>query len=558
MTHSMVARSVRFALAVMSVSMCHPLPETRAVPTLPEAPREWVDTKLVPPTGRTVNVKAGDDLQEALEMAQLGDVIVLEAGATFIGPFTLPDKGAGSGWITIRTSASDRDFPGPGTRVSPSHAPLMPKLTARRGDGVVLAERGAHHYRFIGIEVTPSEGTYLYSLLWFGHNRERTINDLPHHLIVDRCYIHGDPKKGSRRGVALNGRHIAVIDSHVSDFKEVGADSQALMGWGGLGPFKIVNNYLEGAAENILFGGGDPTIRDLVPSDIEVRQNHMAKPLSWKKGESGYAGTSWSIKNLFELKNARRVLVDGNVLEYNWEESQSGFAVLFTVRNQEGRAPWSVVEDVRFTNNIIRHSGSGLNLLGRDDNHPQDQSQETKRILIQNNLWEDIGGDRWGGRGILFQMMKGSSDVTIERNTGLHRGYVLFAIGQPQHRRFSFKNNIAPHNEYGLYGNDVGTGTAALDAYFPDAVVTDNVLPGGDDRKYPDGNFFPGSLDAIPFVDRKAGDYRLAGPGIKTGRNSRTDMGVDLAVLCAELGTQDLSQPMCSPRTIETRSLSAH
>src|SRR5262249_43263508 len=140
MTHSMVARSVIFAFAVLSVIMCHPLPETRAVPTLPEAPREWVDTKLVPPTGRILNVKAGDDLQDALEMAQLGDVIVLEAGATFIGPFTLPDKGAGSGWITIRTSTSDRDhFPSPGTRVNPSHAPLMPKLTARRGDGVVLA-----------------------------------------------------------------------------------------------------------------------------------------------------------------------------------------------------------------------------------------------------------------------------------------------------------------------------------------------------------------------------------------------------------------------------------
>jgi hypothetical protein len=556
MTCSSSALLSRFALAVMCVMMGCSVPQARAV-ALPESPREWVDTQLIPPTGHILNVKAGDDLQEALEVAQYGDVIVLEAGATFIGPFMLPYKGEGSGWITIKTSASDREFPSPGTRVGPSQSPLMPKLISRRGDGVVLAERGAHHYRFIGLDVAPADGTYLYSVMWFGQNRERTINDLPHHIIVDRCYIHGDPKKGSRRGVALNGRHIAIIDSYVSDFKEVGADSQALMGWGGAGPFKIVNNYLEGAAENILFGGADPTIRDLVPADIEVRHNYMAKPLSWKRGEVGYAATSWSIKNLFELKNARRVLVDGNVLEYNWEESQSGFAVLFTVRNQEGRAPWVVVEDVRFTNNIIRHSGSGLNLLGRDDNHPQDQSQETKRILIQNNFWEDIGGDRWGGRGILFQMLKGSSDVAIERNTGLQRGYVLFSMGPP-HRRFAFRNNIAPHNEYGLYGNDVGVGTAALDAYFPDAVVTDNVLAGGNARNYPDGNVFPDSIDAIPFVDRKAGDYRLAGAGIQMGRNSRTDMGVDMGALCAALGPQVRSQPICAPRTVETRSLTTH
>ena len=108
----------------------------------------------------------------------------------------------------------------------------MPKLISWKGEGVVLADRGAHHYRLIGIEVVPSEGSFLYSLIWFGTNREQSLEEQPHHIIVDRCYIHGDPKKGSRRGVALNGRHLAVVDSYVSDFKEVGADSQAILGWG--------------------------------------------------------------------------------------------------------------------------------------------------------------------------------------------------------------------------------------------------------------------------------------------------------------------------------------
>src|SRR5262245_59736762 len=136
MTHLTVPWVSWFVPALMTAIIGCSMPEARAV-TLPEAravilpelPREWVDTQLVPSTGRTLTVKAGEDFQEALELAQFGDVIVLEAGATFIGPFTLPDKGAGSGWITIRTSASDRDFPSPGTRVSPSHAPFMPKLT---------------------------------------------------------------------------------------------------------------------------------------------------------------------------------------------------------------------------------------------------------------------------------------------------------------------------------------------------------------------------------------------------------------------------------------------
>ena len=150
----------------------------------------------------------------------------------------------------------------------------------------------------------------------------------------------------------MNGRDIAVINSYLSDFKEVGADSQAISGWNGPGPFKIENNYLEAAGENVMFGGADPAVHGLVPSDIEIVRNHFAKPLRWKMDHPSYEGTPWAVKNLFELKNARRVLVEGNLLEHNWPHAQNGFAILFTPRNQDGRAPWSVVEDVTFRNNV--------------------------------------------------------------------------------------------------------------------------------------------------------------------------------------------------------------
>src|SRR5687767_5838887 len=450
--------------------------------TQPERPRSRVE---LPPesTGRDVHVKAGGDLQAALDAAAPGDRITLDAGATYKGPFRLLRK-TGDGWIVI-TSAGQ--LPPRGRRVSPQDAARMPRLVSE-GNTVFEAMPGAHHYRLVGLHISPADGTYVNTLVQLG-DRERTAEEQPHHIVIERSYLHGDRSKGSRRGVALNSRHSAVVDSHLADFKEAGADSQAIAGWNGAGPFRIENNYLEGAGENGMFGAADPTVPQLVPADIQVLRNHMTKPLRWKVGHASYEGTEWAVKNLFELKNARRVLVEGNVLEYNWAHAQNGFAVLFTVRNQDGRAPWSTIEDVTFVNNVVRHVGGGVNVLGRDDIKP---SQQTQRIAIRNNLFLDVGG-QWGN-GRLFQLLDGTHSISIDHNTALQTGSILFGGDHAPHTGFVFQNNIAPHNEHGITGSGTEAGTQSLARYFPRAVVRGNVIIGGNEGRYPTGNAFAGSV----------------------------------------------------------------
>lgn len=109
---------------------------------------------------------------------------------------------------------------------------------------------------------------------------------------------------------------------------------------------------------------------NLVPSDIEFSDNYCSKPLSWRMGDPSYAGFPWLVKNVFELKNAQRVLVARNVFEYAWTMGQTGIPILFTVRNQDGKAPWSTVQDVTFASNIVRHANGGVNVLGTDNINP--------------------------------------------------------------------------------------------------------------------------------------------------------------------------------------------
>lgn len=586
------------------------------------------------------NVATSEEFQAALNAARPGDTITLQAGTVLRGNFVLPDKddGPNGSWITVRSDGAHELAEG--VRVGPANGGAMARLESPNTEPVLRTRQGAHHYRFIAIELTIAPNVMLnYGLVRLGDGSERDASMLPHHLVFDRCYIHGHPTADLSRGIALNSARTDILNSYISDCHGLGFDTQAIAGWNGSGPFVIVNNYLEGAGENVLFGGADPSIDRLVPSDIEFRNNHCAKPLSWMegilskpsgvnaaggsaagglaagttyyyrvavRGRAGYStmatsaaseeisvtldagqtsielswpsvdhaseariyrtsdapsaadrswvffssnesafvdlgdsvaartgeappnkGTRWSVKNLFELKNASRVLIDGNVFENNWVDAQSGFGILLTVRNQDGSANWSVVEDVSFTNNLVRHSAGGINLLGRDDLHP---SEQVKRIEIVGNLFDDIGGSKWGGNGRFLQITE-TVDVRVDHNTVLQAGQIIVAYGTPNHG-FVFTNNITPHNEYGIIGDSASSGVVTLDRYFPGSLMRKNVIVGGPSSRYPKKNYYPASLDEVGFVNRANGNYRLAESSpYKGAAKKNRDVGADFEAL---------------------------
>lgn len=479
-----------------------PTPAPTPLPTpsgsLPALPAVFVDTRM-PNTATIIDVLNPSQLQSILNSASLGSVIRLQAGVAYPA-ITLPSKSNPGGlFITIRTGNLE-NLPAEGVRVTPQHSAAMAKiLTAEPSVPAVSTANGAAFYRIIGVEATVAvgavgdapTGTPINAMVRLGSPYATTQAENASNIILDRCYVHSLPRTGLKRAVELNGAHMAVVDSHLSAHA-VGQDSQAVFLWNGTGPFKIVNNYLEGAGENLLAGGADPMMNGVVPSDIEIRRNYFYKPLSWRVGHSSYAGIHWQVKNLLEMKYGIRVWVDGNILENNWGDAQSGFAVNLKSVNQDGGAPWSETRDVTFTNNVIRHSGNGFSLLGTDSSQP---GIKMSRLLIHNNLLEDISS-AWAGEGILFQILN-VADLSISRTTATHTGTLISADDAPS-ARFTFTNNAAFNNLYGVKGAGTASGIPTLDAFFTNWIFTGNAIVGGQNGNYPTGNTFPANLSNLP------------------------------------------------------------
>ena len=491
-------------------------------------------------------VPAGGDLQAAIDRARPGDVIVLSAGASYVGNFVLPAT-SGSSYITIRSDANPSNFPA-GRRVTPDQARLMPVIRSPNTSPALATAPGAHHWRLQWLLFEANAGGFNDIItLGDGSAAQRELSSVPHHLILDGLIIRGHPTAGQKRGIALNSADTVIRNSDIRDIKAVGQDSQAICGWNGPGPYVIENNYLEAAGENVMFGGADPAIPNLVPSDIVFRRNYVTKPLAWRAEDS-----PWTVKNLFELKNAQRVLVEWNVFEHSWSAAQTGYAILLTPMNQDGAAPWTVVADITFQHNLVRRSAAGINMLGQDYQAP---SRETRRITIRENLFSEIDAGQWGGDGRFLQIGDGPSDIVIDHNTVLQSGTFMLLYGKQDGRPRMVQNmrltsNLGLHNEYGILGEEFAVGAPSIDAYLPGAEIRANVLGGGDERRYPPGNLFP-SREALfnEFVNADASDYRLRpGSALRTAGVGGSVIGANVEALLRGLPRGDSPAGRTRPR----------
>ncbi len=553
-----------------------------------ELPRIYIQTAMsnTPAPGSTIAVNAGGSLQSALNSASCGDTIQLQAGATFTGVVTFPAKSCDDNhWIIVRSSAPDATLPAEGSRLTPCYAgvsslPARPAfqcaasnnvlaklVMAGNGSGPVVFASGANHYRLMGLEVTRAAGSgivYALSSLAAGG----TANN----LIFDRLWLHGTAQDETQKGIELGGSsYVSVIDSSLTDLHCVSVtgacvDSVAIGGGedNPVGPFKITDNFLEAAGENVIFGGAAST---LTPADIEISHNHFFKPLTWMQGQPGYVGGAsgqpFLVKNLFELKNAQRVLLEANILEDSWGGfSQKGFAILLTPKNQAANhgpgnvCPICQVTDVTIRYNTLSHLGGGLQIANvLSDNGGT--ALDGERYSIHDITIDDIDPVKYNGGGRVAEILTQSPSPLLQ-NVSLNHITAfgpsgLFSVGgetSPQMANFTIANSIFSAGTYSVWTTGGGPTNCAFSdiplttfkACFNSQPFTSNVVIASPSAfppsLWPSKNFFAATASAVQFVNYNngnGGNYQLmsSSPYRNKGTDGK-DLGADIATILSE------------------------
>jgi hypothetical protein len=221
-----------------------------------------------PPDGSTIAVKAGEDLQRALAAARPGATIVLEAGATFSGNFTLA-RNAGGALITIRSA--------PGAKA---------KLVAKDLFQPILeAPSGASHYRLENL-ILQAPGAMV-ELVRLGSGTATSASEQPENITLAGCEIYAHPSAGSRRGISLQARHVTLDGCVIRGFK-ADVEAQAIACWNGPGPYRIANCSLSAAGEVIIFGGSDAKTPGLNPNDIYPNFRSCGDAVTFLGGLEGH------------------------------------------------------------------------------------------------------------------------------------------------------------------------------------------------------------------------------------------------------------------------------
>ena len=313
---------------------------------------------------------------------------------------------------------------------------------------------------------------------------------------------------------------VAVINSYLSGMSCIArtgkcTDATGIGGGKGdeqISTLKIYNNFIESAGENILFGGSAAT---QVPTDIEIRRNHLFRPMLWKEGEPGYtptaSGQPFVVKNNFELKSAIRVLFEANLLENTWGGfSQTGFSIVLTPRNQSSQCPVCRLNDVTIRFNRIRNV-AGVLQIANAPSATGGIAADGGRYSIHDIFADNLHDKDYRGGGsflILVSWKPPVHDIEIDHVTAFVTGRLLSVLNPgAKLANITLTNSVFSTGDRRPIGSAGGGpescagknqalgGEAVVEACF-DPYRFDKNLIVSELGSFPKGNFIVGSPEA--------------------------------------------------------------
>jgi hypothetical protein len=462
-----------------------------------------------------------------------GWILLVDDVLTITGNFTLPDKNCASGKYVIIQTDNLAALPPDGNRVTTANSGQMPMFVdnSANSNAPFMIANGGGNYIIRGIECSFSVDS-TGGCINVGDGSVTSTDQIPRNVIIDQVLVRGRASGAVRRGIRIDGANVAVINSWVDRIHETGADTQAILVGCTTGTILVDNNYMEAAGENFMVGGvGCGLPSPSLPNDITFTRNYLFKPVAWKG--------AWLVKNTWESKAGRRVLVKGNLMENVWVDGQQGRFVITKAANTDGDDNWVEVSDLEFSHNWFKNGEGAWTQVASKDGSGSEVGF-TGRIYYHDNLATDIGG--LAGWRILVGGTTPMSDVFFRHNTIITVGSAARSLflevqvggGQTPTPRFAFHDNI--------FGAQAGSGVAdncTVNGADQDCVTSSNAYK---NLLYDNGtgtvdcsNFYganailctSGTIDSMGFVNHTAGNYRLAVGSL--GKNAALD-GNDVGI----------------------------
>ncbi len=381
-------------------------------PTLPNS----ATLSSMPTINGTTHTVAADcsDLQIKINTAaatsgSLNHQILIPPTALCKGNYELPSR-AGTGWIVVRSAASDAQLPPEGTRVGLSYAPVMPTIYGLvEGEthlqSTIFTENPTSKWRFVGVQIKGSAGRrgsavhlgrgvstdiiFDRDIFDISGDTTYTVRNEGVRNIVAHSYIHHVKTGSLAVAIGLTNSQYALID----------------------------NNYINAPGISIFGeeGGGN-----LPPaSDITITRNFF----EWDSVNK----TNTIVRHQLEFKSGERILIRGNIFKDSWTGGITGGmaqVILFFPR-----AGWSgsirnslnYIADVTIKDNVLINTAGGIGLVGSESAGVASDVASTKRFLIKNNIFYKLNG--YNGApgnavaGSPFYIAGAIEDVVIDHNT---------------------------------------------------------------------------------------------------------------------------------------------